>query len=332
MTSPFCALLRLLSCCLLIATLLPGCADQRRVPRIEPVLWGWEQAHEPVDLLLHAFNTGTMRILPGAMARGGSWQEASEIPVPAFVVEHESKGLLVFDTGYSPAVRDSPEQYLGPLLAALDLCDTEPGQSLPEQMSAAGLDPADVGYVAVSHLHFDHAGSVEAFAGATLLLPRREEEGAWGARWFEDFFFEEDWDDIERRTVIDYAATEPWATFDGHYDVFGDGSAVLVDLHGHTAGTQGLVLRGRGGVILLTGDAAYTEASWRYVAQPAFAQDMDDWWQQAWRINRFVGLLEDEGGVLVVPGHDLRSVGAAARADLRYHEFVAVPAVQAGAD
>ena len=37
-------------------------------------------------------------------------------------------------------------------------------------------------------------------------------------------------------------------------------------------------------------------------------------------------------GVLVVPGHDLRSVREADRADLRYHEFVAVPAVQAGAD
>jgi glyoxylase-like metal-dependent hydrolase (beta-lactamase superfamily II) len=50
---------------------------------------------------------------------------------------------------------------------------------------------------------------------------------------------------------------------DGDFDLFGDGSVMLIATHGHSPGHQCLLVRSpKTGAVLLTGDAVHTKANW----------------------------------------------------------------------
>ncbi len=283
--------------------LLSACSDPMRIPRIEPVLYSWSTPYKGVDgIVIHVFNTGRMRMPAAAVYKGGSWATIVDLDVPAFVIEHPKHGLIVFDTGLNDLARTQPDLYLGWLIGQLDLIDKEEGRELPEQMREASLDPDSVKTVVLSHMHFDHTGSLESFPAATVIVADREKDAAGRDLLTGSFFVEGEYDEVENWHEIDYGSGEPYATFISHYDLFGDDSIIAVDLAGHTAGSQGLIVKTPGAPVLLTGDAAWMEESWRFAAPPIDAYDMKLWWEQVWRIKKFASL---EPSLIVIPGHDL---------------------------
>jgi N-acyl homoserine lactone hydrolase len=298
---------------LVFALLVIGCDRARPVPRIDPELRNWPESYHGLEgLRIHVFQTGTITLPEAAVFRGGSWFARRRMDVPAFVIEHPSAGLIAFDTGLSPR---SDALWL----AELGMVHTWPEADLASQMKKAGLDIDRVRYVVVSHLHFDHTGDLGSFPNASIVSACGEQQeaarsGAMG------FYRSADWDGAGRWIEIDYGAGAPLGTFSSHHDLLGDGSVVLVDLHGHTNGSQGLLLRAPGGPVLLTGDAAWVDENWRYAATPIWADDMDAWWDQIWRIKKLVDRVPS---LLVVAGHDLSRIRGATRDDITVHRFQA---------
>jgi N-acyl homoserine lactone hydrolase len=297
-----------------------GCGEPLPIPRIDPVLYAWRQPYAGIEgLRVHVFNTGSMTLPSALVYSGGSWTEEIVIDVPAFVIEHPEHGLIVFDTGFNGRVHDAPEPYLGVVLTAIGSFDMPEEATLDVQMRAAGLDPDAVTHVVLSHLHFDHAGAVEAFPRAAVVVARREREAALESGVLGGLtFFGQDWDAVGTWLEIDYDSGEPFATFSAHHDLLGDGSIVLVDLRGHTAGSQGAIIRTVGAPVLLTGDAAAIEQSWKYAARPLVADDVEAWWKQVWRIKKLVQL---EPSTIVVPGHDLAALRRARHEAVSVHRM-----------
>ena len=87
-------------------------------------------------------------------------------PAPAFVMELPREGLVVFDCGLSDAVTRDGEAALGIPMRWLFRSRGRPGRTLDAQMREAGMDPARVHWVIVSHLHEDHLGAAPAFVAA----------------------------------------------------------------------------------------------------------------------------------------------------------------------
>ena len=117
------------------------------------------------------------------------------------------------------------------------------GSPVVPAMRAAGFDPATVDVVAMSHLHFDHAGGLllgdgsKAFPKARIVAQRAEWEIALGG----NSRLVASYDQPELRLVSDWGA-EGWA--EGDRELLPGVSVVRTG--GHSAGHQAIVVRGTG--------------------------------------------------------------------------------------
>ena len=144
------------------------------------------------------------------------------------------------------------------------------GPWVVEALRAAGFDPASVDVVAMSHLHFDHAGGLlaadgsRAFPRASIVAQRAEWEIAL---------------DANPRLVASYVQPELELVRDWGAEGWAEGEKELlpgvsvVPTGGHSAGHQGIVVRAPGAAPLaFLGDLAMRPWS----ANPRWVSAFDD--------------------------------------------------------
>ncbi len=115
--------------------------------------------------------------------------------------------------------------------------------TLASQLRSAGYTPADVTHLALSHYHWDHTADANTFAAAQWLVPKLEHDAMFRA------------DPPGGTRPETYAALKNSRTTmltANEHDVFGDGTVVIRQAHGHTEGHTVLYvkLRNTGGVVL----------------------------------------------------------------------------------
>ena len=169
------------------------------------------------------------------------------IPVNMWVIDH-AKGLVVFDTGNNAALSDG--KCKGHLAAGL--CDLlKPSQKredvIDAQLKKLGYSADQVKAVVTSHAHLDHIGNIKLFPKAIHVIQKKELYQAW---WPEKFqgrdggvFVMKDFDGEARG--FNYLELE------GDYDLFGDGTVVVLTTPGHTLGHQSLKVKLPSGKTLL---------------------------------------------------------------------------------
>jgi len=242
--------------------------------------------------------------LAGLRALGLTTSSAERVrlPIPAFLVEHPSAGLVLVDTGFhtSIAVEDKPFGRLGGLIFK-DL-EMTPEQAVPAQMRALGFDPDAVRTVVLTHLHPDHASGISQFPGATFVLSGEEWHAAahGGLR---QGYLRQNFDHAFDYRLLDFGgpAADSFATFGRSLDLFGDRSLVLVSTPGHTAGHLSVVARLSDRELLLAGDAVFTmsDLDGRSLPYATFDRHL------ARRSLREIELYRTETpSALLVPGHD----------------------------
>ena len=88
--------------------------------------------------------------------------------VVAYAIRHPG-GVFLFDTGFAPAGPDLDPFY--------PRWDVRP-RSLPEVLSNAGIDIAEITAVANCHLHLDHSGQNDLFPGIPIYVQGAEWDAA----------------------------------------------------------------------------------------------------------------------------------------------------------
>jgi N-acyl homoserine lactone hydrolase len=200
---------------------------------------------EPVkSLRMYVFELGNIPVDQGNMfqppiqvAKGGC----------CIIVGHlivHPRGTLIWDTGVVP------DELIG---SGKPGTDRYTGKPFRAKLAEIGYRPEDITYVAFSHYHFDHTANGNLFRNSTWIVQEAERKAMLAALAGTKVAGGSQPDPSHYNLLKDSKTISIANMKD--YDVFGDGSVLIMAAHGHTAGQQVLVVNlPRMGRIMLSGD------------------------------------------------------------------------------
>jgi glyoxylase-like metal-dependent hydrolase (beta-lactamase superfamily II) len=206
----------------------------------------------PKTVRMYVFDCGVLKIADPLQLFGLKKEEvgATDLSDAAYLIVHP-RGTLMWEAGLVPDAN----------IGAANARPGAPTKKLKDMLAEIGYRPQDITYFAMSHGHGDHTANANDFTSATWLVNKAER----------DAMFAEKAPRFYTPATYSALATVTPKYIDGEYDVFGDGTAVIKQTPGHTAGHQVLFVKlAKTGTIALTGDLYhYPEEVGRKEVAPA---------------------------------------------------------------
>ena len=233
---------------------------------------------------------------------GGSFFERRDFSMAAVLIKHPQGDLLV-DTGFG---RNIDAQFATMPLYFRAITRYRLWQAAVDQMRAAGYDWRSLRAVLLTHSHWDHVSGLPDLLGIPVWVTAEErafirQSGSLdfcklfdGVR-YEEYTFE----------------NGPHLGFPESYDVYGDGSIVVVPARGHTPGSVIVfVTLYNGRHYAFIGDLVWQlEGITERVERPWITRRKADTDAQGTRENllRMVAIKEALPELVIVPAHDIRA-------------------------
>lgn len=218
------------------AALVAACAHQPEIPATAQRMY-----------VLHCGESTTTDI--SRWSPGVNVGQPGEFGNNCYLIRH-AKGWMLWDTGFSDSVAAMPDG----LVAAGGALRAKLPKTLVSQLAEVGVKTTEISYIAFSHFHPDHSGNANLFPNATLYIQETEYEAIFGPTPQKFGFVPATYDKLRANPVV---------KLKGDYDVFGDGSVMILSTPGHTPGHQSLLVRlQRTGVVILSGDLTHFQANW----------------------------------------------------------------------
>lgn len=201
------------------------------------------------ELRFSLIKTSQQEVPEAFTLEGGAWGKKVILNHVAVLIEHP-KGNLLLDSGLGSQADQQVEAdvpwWNKPMISY------EPANPARVQLDAANIK---VERILLSHVHWDHVSGLADFPDASVLAPQVEidfsktaappivlpSQYAHGVKWQPLVF-----------------AEQPFMGFAQSYDIYGDGSVVVVPLSGHTPGSTGVfVTLSNSQQYFFTGDASW---------------------------------------------------------------------------
>lgn len=209
------------------------------------------------------------------------------LPIWTYLVEASDARFLV-DTGMPRSCVGNPDYFKGTEDEGLILPDMKEGDHVMAVLERLGLQPRELDAVVATHLHFDHAGGLAAFAGVPVLIQQEEYDLARRGEVLPECF-------PEGPLYRPYAGDRELAP-----------GLRLLHTPGHTPGHTSVLVELPGEPpVLLTVDAVYTRENWE--GEPGAFSEPE-------RAERSVARLREiarETGARVFFGHDVEQAAEA---------------------
>lgn len=227
------------------------------------------------NIKVHIFHCGEVGVDPAVPFRdvsknpiaytgiGRSSKLRIWLPVSAYLIEHP-KGKVLIDTGWHTDVRKNPVKHMSAGLYMASKPKLQEGEAINEQLLKLGISTKDLDYVFLTHMDCDHVSGISLVKDAKRIMISEEEFKSvkrGNIRYGNRF-----WKDVN----IEYFKMEDsqYGPFKRAYDVFGDGTVLLIDAKGHTEGNVIVMIKNNDKFILLTGDCGYQSDSWENLRLP----------------------------------------------------------------
>ena len=249
---------------IVVASILASCGQEQTAQ--EGTSSTAASAKAPSSLRLYVFDCGTMQADVTRFRLERSEVATNVLSTPCFMVAHPN-GTLMWDVG---AVPDQDWMPTGsPVAHHLTLPDQSTrdlmlNKPLLPQLAEIGYKPEDITYLALSHYHWDHVANANAFANA-----------AWLVRPVERNLMFSEMPPVTQPAWYANLKNSKTVPIEGeNYDVFGDGTVVIMTAPGHTPGHQMLYLKlPQTGDVVLSGDLYHFPEARTLKRVPTFDYD-----------------------------------------------------------
>lgn len=237
---------------------------------------GCAHSSKAPPLRMYVFKCGEITINDVSLFSPGVDAGAKKtVDVSCYLIQHP-KGMMVWDTGLPDGLVAKPE--------GIDVFDGKMHLKVLKpfalQLKEIGVTPDKVDYVAFSHMHSDHAGNGNLFNNATVLMQKEEYAAAFGKNSSKFGFDKKNYEKLAYSKVVQ---------LEGNYDVFGDGSVMILRAPGHTPGHQALYVKlEKSGPVVLSGDLYHFKSNRENRRVPAFNFNKDQTLASMDAIEKFV--------------------------------------------
>ena len=198
--------------------------------------------------------------IPESIAVRGALSFAPRVITHSAVLIRHPRATFLYDTGLSADIYTYLVEQS--LLFRKTLANFTLEQPLNGHFQRLGIGRSELGFALLSHLHWDHVSGIPDLPGVPLRVNRVEYDAA-----------SEGLLDANNGLVRQLLCDNPIETFEltgpayegfrASYDLFGDGSIILVPLPGYTAGNTGMFInRSNGSRVFLLGDAAWVSENY----------------------------------------------------------------------
>ncbi|MEX5935249.1 AhlS family quorum-quenching N-acyl homoserine lactonase [Mammaliicoccus sciuri] len=256
---------------------------------------------------LYVLDNGRMRMDKNLMIAGSNQatldnpnapNEMFEFPIYTVFIDHPEAKIL-FDTACNPNSMGKNGRWINQTQKAFPYTADE-SCYLPNRLEQIYVDPSEVDYVVASHLHLDHAGCLEYFTNATVIVHDDELNGTMQTYARNQKAGAYIWADIDAWIKNDLT----WKTIKPYEDNLEivKGVKVLNFGSGHAWGMIGLEVETQElGTLILASDAIYTAESMGDILKPpGILYDSIGWARSVEKIKR----LAKEKNAQIWFGHD----------------------------
>ncbi len=256
-------------------------SEARRVLRYDPLISMQEgvrrtmahmtakdESDAVTSVRIRFFSTGYTAHPAFLAERGASFRRRIRFHAMFALLEHPTEGLTLFDTGYAPRFFSATQRWPYSLYRWMTPVDTCDQLSAVSVLQRAGIQPADIRRIVLSHFHADHTGGLLDFPRADIIATNdswQDVKGRTGMAAVKRAILPDQLppDLAKRLHLIEHFHGPGFGPFPATHDLFGDGSVRMVDLTGHAHGQSGLLLQTDTGRILLAADAVWTSRAFR---------------------------------------------------------------------
>ena len=265
---------------------------------------------DPSGLAFSIIKTSETTTRAGFTFVGGGFRKRVTICYAAILVRHP-KGTFLFDTGLGNAI---DAQYRADMPKWKQfLLHYGPVTSAQKQLAAHGY--TTIPRIFLSHAHWDHASGVVDFPGTEIWVTAEEKSFldkilTSPKRLFGPAVLRSQISAKNIRWHVYHLAPTPFLGFSHSYDIFGDSSAVIVPLPGHTPGSIGLILTlASKRRIFFCSDTVWNDGALDHArSKPWLARFITDQDQAVLHhtIQQVVALKTEHPETLIIPAHDGR--------------------------
>ncbi|ADV85755.1 MBL fold metallo-hydrolase [Vibrio vulnificus] len=206
---------------------------------------------------------------PSFVVKPGSGLKPRSFPAAVALIQHPTKGNILFDTGYHEhffrATRPFPERFY----AWTTPCHYQKERGIVAQLAKEKIGPHEIEHLVLSHFHADHIAAVSEFAHSQLhcqqkgvdALTKGGRVGGVRKGYLKALLPQQ----LESNLVMHRDFSIPIGEILPHCqgvdllckDMFNDGLIYMVSLPGHAAGQVGLLVKREQGWLFLLADACW---------------------------------------------------------------------------
>jgi Zn-dependent hydrolases, including glyoxylases len=146
------------------------------------------------------------------------------------------------------------------------------GTAVDEQLAKLGISPSSLDYVILTHMDIDHCSGLRLVKDAKKILISEDEQSAIKSRQVR--YAHKPFSGISIETIV-YEENES-LPFGKSWDVFGDGTVLVVATPGHSQGSLSIKVTNGDNYALIVGDTGYNSESWTKLNLPGPVYSKND--------------------------------------------------------